>query len=142
MSIEDARKRREAPLDTPSNLGSNETKDISAALTALLADVFALYVKTKNPMAHIRSAFPGLSPPSRRAGRADLRDDGRNRGKNPQDWRHTIGSIGQKREFPRRGRNRLLKKLVEALVYPEAAGSHGSRGGDGIEFIFAHALPP
>jgi starvation-inducible DNA-binding protein len=94
MSIVDARKRREAPLDTPSNLGSNETKDISAALTALLADVFALYVKTKNPMAHIRSAFPGLSPPSRRAGRADLRDDGRNRGKNPQDWRHTIGSIG------------------------------------------------
>ena len=45
MSIEDARKRREAPLDTPSNLGSNATKDISAALTVLLADVFALYVK-------------------------------------------------------------------------------------------------
>jgi starvation-inducible DNA-binding protein len=48
MSLEDARRRREAPLDTPSNLGSNTTKDISAALTALLADVFALYVKTKN----------------------------------------------------------------------------------------------
>src|SRR3954463_12834516 len=48
MSIEDARKRREAPLDTPSNLGSNATKDISASLTVLLADVFALYVKTKN----------------------------------------------------------------------------------------------
>jgi len=48
MNIEDARKRREAPLDTPSNLGSNATKDISAALTVLLADVFALYVKTKN----------------------------------------------------------------------------------------------
>ena len=48
MSIEDARKRREAPLDAPSNLGSNATKDISAALTVLLADVFALYVKTKN----------------------------------------------------------------------------------------------
>jgi starvation-inducible DNA-binding protein len=48
MSLEDARKRLEAPLDTPSNLGSNATKDISAALTALLADVFALYVKTKN----------------------------------------------------------------------------------------------
>jgi hypothetical protein len=48
MSIEDARKRREAPLDTPSNLGSNATNDISAALTVLLADVFALYIKTKN----------------------------------------------------------------------------------------------
>ncbi|MBW5437595.1 DNA starvation/stationary phase protection protein [Bradyrhizobium canariense] len=48
MRIEDARKRREAPLDTPSNLGCNATKDISAALTVLLADVFALYVKTKN----------------------------------------------------------------------------------------------
>jgi starvation-inducible DNA-binding protein len=53
MSIEDARKRREAPLDTPSGLGSNATKDISAALTVLLADVFALYVKTKNFHWHI-----------------------------------------------------------------------------------------
>src|SRR6266699_3356456 len=53
MSIEAARKRREAPLDTPSNLGSNATMDISAALTVLLADVFALYVKTKNFHWHI-----------------------------------------------------------------------------------------
>src|SRR3954463_15303459 len=53
MNIEDARKRREAPLDTPSNLGSNATKDISAALTVLLADVFALYIKTKNFHWHI-----------------------------------------------------------------------------------------
>jgi hypothetical protein len=32
MSVEDARKRREAPLDTPRNLGSNATTVISAAL--------------------------------------------------------------------------------------------------------------
>ena len=37
-----------APLDTPTGLGANATKDISAGLTALLADMFALYVKTKN----------------------------------------------------------------------------------------------
>jgi starvation-inducible DNA-binding protein len=48
MTIEAARKRREAPLETPSNLGSNATKDVSAGLTVLLADVFALYVKAKN----------------------------------------------------------------------------------------------
>lgn len=53
MSMKDAIKRREAPLDTPSNLGSNATKDISAALTVLLADVFALYIKTKNFHWHI-----------------------------------------------------------------------------------------
>src|SRR5438477_10722597 len=53
MSIEDARKRHEAPLDTPTNLGSNATKDISAALTVLLADVFALFIKTKNFHWHI-----------------------------------------------------------------------------------------
>ena len=53
MSTEDARKRRAAPLDTPSNLDSNAIKDISAALTALLADVFALYVKTKNVHWHV-----------------------------------------------------------------------------------------
>ncbi|TAM97316.1 MAG: DNA starvation/stationary phase protection protein [Rhizobiaceae bacterium] len=48
MRLEDAKKHRKAPLDTPSNLGSNASKDIAAALTALLADVFALYIKTKN----------------------------------------------------------------------------------------------
>jgi starvation-inducible DNA-binding protein len=53
MSLEDRRKRREAPLHTPSNLGSNATTDISAALSVLMADVFALHVKTKNFHWHI-----------------------------------------------------------------------------------------
>ncbi len=35
-------------LGTPTDLGDNATKDISAALSGLLADVFALYIKTKN----------------------------------------------------------------------------------------------
>jgi starvation-inducible DNA-binding protein len=55
MTLEDARKHRQAPLNTPSNLTSNATKDISAALTALLAEVFALYVKTKNFHWHIQA---------------------------------------------------------------------------------------
>lgn len=37
-----------APLDTPTDLGDNVTKDVSGALNLLLADVFALYLKTKN----------------------------------------------------------------------------------------------
>jgi starvation-inducible DNA-binding protein len=40
--------RREAALATRSDLGSEAVKNISGALNALLADVFALYVKTKN----------------------------------------------------------------------------------------------
>src|SRR6266852_1680772 len=36
------------PLATPTDLGGNATKDITGALNALLADTFALYVKTKN----------------------------------------------------------------------------------------------
>ena len=36
------------PLRTPSDLKSNAIKDISAALTTLLADMFTLYLKTKN----------------------------------------------------------------------------------------------
>ena len=40
---------REAPaLATPTDLGSDATRDISAALTGLLADMFVLYLKTKN----------------------------------------------------------------------------------------------
>jgi starvation-inducible DNA-binding protein len=40
--------RQQAALATPSDLGSEAVKNISGALNALLADVFALYVKTKN----------------------------------------------------------------------------------------------
>jgi starvation-inducible DNA-binding protein len=35
-------------LGTPTDLSSDATRDISAALSGLLADVFALYIKTKN----------------------------------------------------------------------------------------------
>jgi starvation-inducible DNA-binding protein len=42
------RARQAAPLHTPNDLGSNAAKDIAAALNLLLADTFALYLKTKN----------------------------------------------------------------------------------------------
>ena len=45
---QDLRQRREAPLSTPTDLRAAATKNISAALNGILADVFALYVKTKN----------------------------------------------------------------------------------------------
>src|SRR6185312_1895133 len=44
----DAKGRRTAALQTPTNLEPNATQDISGGLNALLADVFALYLKTKN----------------------------------------------------------------------------------------------
>ena len=37
-----------APLHTPTDLKSNAVRDISGALNILLADMFALYLKTKN----------------------------------------------------------------------------------------------
>jgi starvation-inducible DNA-binding protein len=40
--------RREAPLTTPADLERSDTKDVSGAMNAILADVFALYFKTKN----------------------------------------------------------------------------------------------
>ena len=40
-------------LATPTDLGGNATKDISGALNALLADTFALYLKTKNFHWHV-----------------------------------------------------------------------------------------
>jgi starvation-inducible DNA-binding protein len=41
-------RRREAPLATSTDLHPKATRDISGALNAILADVFALYLKTKN----------------------------------------------------------------------------------------------
>src|SRR5919106_5415993 len=40
--------RRHAPLETRTDLTTEATRDISGAMNAILADVFALYVKTKN----------------------------------------------------------------------------------------------
>lgn len=41
-------RKLEAPLRTPTDLKANATKDVSGALNSILADVFALYLKTKN----------------------------------------------------------------------------------------------
>jgi starvation-inducible DNA-binding protein len=48
MNLKSATKQRKSPLRTPTSLGSEATRDISGALNALLADMFALYLKTKN----------------------------------------------------------------------------------------------
>ena len=45
--------RREAPLRTPTLLGKENVQNITAELNVLLADVFALYLKTKNFHWHI-----------------------------------------------------------------------------------------
>lgn len=42
-----------ADLQSPTDLGANANRDIPAALRALLADVFALYLKTKNFHWHV-----------------------------------------------------------------------------------------
>ena len=39
---------QKTPLKTPTNLSDHAVRDISAELTVLLSDVFALYLKTKN----------------------------------------------------------------------------------------------
>jgi starvation-inducible DNA-binding protein len=45
---EDVVQRLSAPLATPTDLKPAATKDIAGAMNAVLADVFALYLKTKN----------------------------------------------------------------------------------------------
>ncbi len=47
-SREDLVRRLSAPLATPTDLKPAATKDIAGAMNAVLADVFALYLKTKN----------------------------------------------------------------------------------------------
>jgi starvation-inducible DNA-binding protein len=42
------RQRRRAPLITPTDLGAEASKSIAGGMNAILADVFALYMKTKN----------------------------------------------------------------------------------------------
>src|SRR3954447_1428165 len=50
------RQRRDAPLATPTDLTRSATRDITGAMNAILADVFALYLKTKNFHWHMSGA--------------------------------------------------------------------------------------
>ena len=45
---DDLQRRQRAPLATPNDLQPGATADIAGALNAILADVFAMYLKTKN----------------------------------------------------------------------------------------------
>ena len=47
-NMQDLKLRRKSPLVTPTDLKAAATKDIAGAMNAILADVFALYLKTKN----------------------------------------------------------------------------------------------
>src|SRR5262245_57924096 len=49
----DAKARKTAALATPTDLGANATKELAGGLNILLADVFALYLKTKNFHWHV-----------------------------------------------------------------------------------------
>jgi starvation-inducible DNA-binding protein len=51
--LKKAAESRKAPLKTPTDLGNNAVRDLSGALNELLADVFALYLKTKNFHWHV-----------------------------------------------------------------------------------------
>jgi starvation-inducible DNA-binding protein len=53
MKVRDAKALRTDPLYTPTDLKPKAVQDISGALNILLADMFALYVKTKNFHWHI-----------------------------------------------------------------------------------------
>jgi starvation-inducible DNA-binding protein len=50
-------KRREASLRTSTLLKKEDVQNITAELNVLLADVFALYLKTKNFHWHISGSF-------------------------------------------------------------------------------------
>jgi starvation-inducible DNA-binding protein len=45
---QELKQRRRAPLDTPTGLTAEATRDVAGAMNAILADVLALYLKTKN----------------------------------------------------------------------------------------------
>jgi starvation-inducible DNA-binding protein len=49
----DVKARQSADLATPTDLGANATKELAGGLNILLADVFALYLKTKNFHWHV-----------------------------------------------------------------------------------------
>src|SRR4030088_3294871 len=56
-NFKEAKELRKAPLHTPTDLKSNAVVEISGALNTLLADMFALYLKTKNFHWHVSGPY-------------------------------------------------------------------------------------
>lgn len=56
MTNRDIRSRQKAALETPTGFSPEATRDLTGALNAVLADVFALYLKTKNFHWHVSGA--------------------------------------------------------------------------------------
>jgi starvation-inducible DNA-binding protein len=53
MTAQEAKVLRTAPLSTPTDLTPNAVRDLAGALNILLADMFGLYLKTKNFHWHV-----------------------------------------------------------------------------------------
>jgi starvation-inducible DNA-binding protein len=53
MTAREAKVLRTAPLATPTDLAPNAVRDLAGALNVLLADMFGLYLKTKNFHWHV-----------------------------------------------------------------------------------------
>ena len=53
MSRSNSKSLQMAPLTTPTDLKSNAVRDLAGALNILVADMFALYLKTKNFHWHV-----------------------------------------------------------------------------------------
>src|SRR6201981_4124276 len=53
MTTQQAKVLRTAPLATPTDLKPNAVRDLAGALNILLADMFGLYLKTKNFHWHV-----------------------------------------------------------------------------------------
>ena len=53
MTTQKAKVLRTAPLATPTDLTPNAVRDLAGALNILLADMFGLYIKTKNFHWHV-----------------------------------------------------------------------------------------
>jgi starvation-inducible DNA-binding protein len=53
MNAQEAKIFRTAPLATPTDLKPNAVRDLAGALNILLADIFGLYMKTKNFHWHV-----------------------------------------------------------------------------------------
>jgi starvation-inducible DNA-binding protein len=53
MSAQEAKVLRRGPVATPTDLKPNAARDLAGALNILLADMFALYLKTKNFHWHV-----------------------------------------------------------------------------------------
>ena len=134
----DTRRKSNEALDTPTDLADEAVREISTALNGVLADSFALYLKTKNFHWHVSGPhFRDYHLLLDEQARADLRHHRRAGRAGPQDRRH---HAALDRPYRQAAAHRGQRRGIRAAARHAARADERQQGGRRRRCAKAHEV--